>query len=72
MKAARAKPFTRSQIAGHIARKIAELEADERYKSYVKSGPAQVHINAPLALIQVAIKNQLGMLRWVQEMLEQK
>jgi len=44
-----------------IEKRIAELKADERL-SYP---PANVFTNAPLALIQVALKNELMALNWV-------
>ncbi len=47
-----------------IKRRIAEIEADDRYKSSQKS-PATVDINAPLALIQLAYETEIKALRWV-------
>jgi hypothetical protein len=44
-----------------IREQIAKLEADERY-SYP---PAQVQINAPLALIQVELEAKVQTLKWV-------
>ena len=44
-----------------IQARINELLADER----LQEPPADVTINAPLALIQVAIKNEIIALRWV-------
>ena len=44
-----------------IEKRIAELKADER----LGYPPANVFVNAPLALIQVALKNELMALSWV-------
>ena len=44
-----------------IEKRIAELKADER----LDYPPANVLVNAPLALIQVALKNELMALSWV-------
>ena len=44
-----------------IEKRIAELKADER----LGYPPANVFTNAPLALIQVALKNELMALNWV-------
>jgi len=44
-----------------IKAKIAELEADERHNY----PPANVNVNAPLALIQVDIDGKLSALKWV-------
>ena len=48
-------------LVGEIRAEIARIESDERY-SYP---PAQVQINAPLALIQVNMKSRVWALRWV-------
>lgn len=50
-----------------IKAKLAEIESDERYRSYIDHGPAQVQINAPLALVQVSLKAQRATLKWVLE-----
>ena len=44
-----------------IEKRIAELKADER----LGYPPANVFTNAPLALIQVALKSELMALNWV-------
>ena len=44
-----------------IEKRIAELKADER----LGYRPANVFTNAPLALIQVALKNEIMALNWV-------
>ena len=44
-----------------IYQRLAEFKADERY-SYP---PAQVHINAPLALIQCQLRAMVYILEWV-------
>jgi hypothetical protein len=44
-----------------IKERLAEFKADERY-SYP---PAQVHINAPLALIQCQLRAMVYILEWV-------
>mgnify|MGYP003980191453 FL=1 len=44
-----------------IEKRIAELKADER----LGYPPANVFTNAPLALIQVALKNEIMALTWV-------
>ncbi len=44
-----------------IEKRITELKADER----LGYPPANVFTNAPLALIQVALKNELMALNWV-------
>jgi hypothetical protein len=51
-----------------IEKRIAELKADERlgYPS------ANVFTNAPLALIQVALKNEIMALNWVLKESEKK
>lgn len=47
-----------------IRKRIAEIEADERYISG-KEHPAIVDINAPLALIQVAFESEVRTLKWL-------
>jgi hypothetical protein len=44
-----------------IRQKIAEIKRDNRYKA----PPAQVQINAPLALIQVSLGSHIQALEWV-------
>jgi|SaaInlStandDraft_4_1057021.scaffolds.fasta_scaffold224283_1 hypothetical protein len=44
-----------------IEKRVAELKADER----LGYPPANVFTNAPLALIQVALKNEIMALTWV-------
>ena len=44
-----------------IMKKIEETESDERYNY----PPAQVQINAPLALIQVSMKSRVDAWKWV-------
>lgn len=44
-----------------IEERLAELKADER----LGYPPANVNVNAPLALIQVALKNEIMALSWV-------
>ena len=56
----------RKEIILRIKEEIAEIEADERY-SYP---PADVFINAPLALIQVELKARRNAFKTVLEMLE--
>lgn len=51
-----------------IEKRLAELKADERL-SYP---PANVFTNAPLALIQVALKNEIMALTWVLKESEEK
>jgi hypothetical protein len=51
-----------------IEKRLAELKADERL-SYP---PANVFTNAPLALIQVALKNEVMALTWVLKESEEK
>lgn len=46
-----------------IREKIKELESDERLSYPV----ATVVENAPLALIQLSLETQIGMLKWVLE-----
>lgn len=47
-----------------IKQRIAEIEADSRYQSGLKT-PANIEINAPLALIQLAFEAEIKALRWV-------
>jgi hypothetical protein len=47
-----------------IKERITEIEQDERYKSGQIS-PANIEINAPLALIQLALETEVGVLKWV-------
>jgi hypothetical protein len=47
-----------------IKERIAAIEVDERYKSGQKH-PAIVTINAPLALVQLALETEITVLRWV-------
>lgn len=49
-----------------IKRRMAEIEADDRYQSG-KKNPATVEINAPLALIQLSFETELKTLKWVLE-----
>lgn len=51
-----------------IEKRLAALKADERL-SYP---PANVFTNAPLALIQVALKNEIMALAWVLKESEEK
>jgi len=44
-----------------IDTRIKEIKQDSRYKDK----PAQVQINAPLALIQVSMKSEIRALEWV-------
>jgi hypothetical protein len=44
-----------------IQEKLDEVNADER----LGYAPAQVHINAPLALIQLSLETQRDILEWV-------
>lgn len=44
-----------------ILEEIEKLESDDR----LKGKPALVQINAPLALIQVALKSRIDALKWV-------
>ena len=45
---------------------IALIENDDRYKSYLEK-PAQIMINAPLALIQVDLVSRLTNLEWMKK-----
>ncbi len=47
-----------------IKKRIAEIEADSRYQSGLKH-PANIEVNAPLALIQVSFESEIQALRWV-------
>jgi hypothetical protein len=47
-----------------IKKRIAEIEADSRYKDGLKH-PATVDINAPLALIQLSFETERRALKWV-------
>lgn len=47
-----------------IKARIVAIEADSRYQSGLKS-PAQVTINAPLALVQTSLESEVRTLRWV-------
>lgn len=47
-----------------IKKRIAEIEADERYKSGLEH-PATIEINAPLALIQLSFEAEIKALKWV-------
>jgi hypothetical protein len=47
-----------------IEKRIAEIEADSRYQSGLKN-PANIIINAPLALIQLSFESEIQALRWV-------
>ncbi len=47
-----------------IKKRIAVIEADERYQSGLKH-PATIDINAPLALIQLGFESEIATLRWV-------
>lgn len=49
-----------------VKKRISEIETDDRYKAE----PANVNINAPLALIQMAMKGQIFVLKWVEKELE--
>ena len=51
-------------ICAFTSAQIAEIEEDSRYKDK----PAQIDVNAPLALIQVEMKAKLAVLRAVQKM----
>ena len=44
-----------------IRKQIKSLEADDRYRDE----PAQVQVNAPLALIQVEMQAKIDALKWV-------
>jgi hypothetical protein len=52
------------RTAKEIRSRLAEIEADERYKSGRKKA-ATVFENAPLALIQMGLESQHAALTWV-------
>lgn len=52
-----------------INKRIAEIEADERYQSGRKK-PATIDVNAPLALIQLELETEIKALRWVLALLD--
>ena len=52
-----------------ISKRIAEIEADERYQSGRKK-PATIDVNAPLALVQLELETEIKTLRWVLTLLE--
>jgi hypothetical protein len=47
-----------------IKKRIAEIEADDRYISGINK-PATIDINAPLALIQLSLETEIKSLKWV-------
>lgn len=47
-----------------IRLRISEIEDDPRFQSGRKH-PATIDINAPLALVQIALENEWRALRWV-------
>jgi len=47
-----------------IEKRIAKIEADDRYISG-QENPATIEINAPLALIQLEMETQVATLKWV-------
>jgi hypothetical protein len=47
-----------------IQKRIAEIEANESYKSG-RHNPATVDINAPLALIHLSLETEISTLKWV-------
>lgn len=47
-----------------ITARIKVIEADERYQSGLNH-PAEVTINAPLALVQLSFETEIRTLRWV-------
>ncbi len=47
-----------------IQKRITEIEADSRYQSGLEH-PAEIAINAPLALIQLSFESEIKALRWV-------
>jgi hypothetical protein len=49
-----------------IKNKIKTIESDSRYIAGIKR-PANVNVNAPLALIQMGISGELNALKWVIE-----
>ena len=60
-KAAPKRGVVLQSVVGEIESRIASIEKDERYNY----PPAQIQINAPLALIQVDMKASVCALRWV-------
>lgn len=60
-KAATKRGVVLQSVVGEIESRIASIEKDERYNY----PPAQIQINAPLALIQVDMKASVCALRWV-------
>jgi hypothetical protein len=50
--------------AKEIKKRIAEIEADDRYQSGLKH-PETIAINAPLALIQLSFEVEIKALKWV-------
>jgi hypothetical protein len=46
-----------------IRKRIADIEADARYQSGLKS-PATIDINAPLVLIQFGFETEVKALKW--------
>jgi hypothetical protein len=57
-----------SPLHVQIEKKIAEIEADPRFKA----APAAVQINAPLALIQTSLSAEHDTLRWVLKQLKEQ
>lgn len=55
-------------LVDDINAEIARLKADDR----LDGPPAQVQINAPLALIQVFLRARIGALEWVLESISHK
>jgi len=56
--------FSLPKSREEIFARIDEIEKDERYLSGLKE-KATVDVNAPLALIQLALETELQTLRWV-------
>lgn len=52
------------QTEAAISKRIAEIESDSRYQSGL-THPATVDVNAPLALIQLALETEVRALKWV-------
>ena len=52
------------KTAEQINKRIAEIETDDRYQSGLKH-PANIQINAPLALIQLSFESEIKALKWV-------
>ena len=48
------------ELVATLRSRKAELIADSRFVDYVTNGPADVEVNAPLALIQVDIKARIN------------